>query len=671
MHVKRDMYTVTTYLRDYTNNTAEYTASFTYADPGTTTFMPNAGTFSIYYLGGTFTVDSISISSTETKNAPLLAVTDSKGGYQSNSFQDSWSYLLGTKVGSVVPFWGGSDESTDGLPCLPMVKLLAPKQVLMIPWSNDLRDGLLTNAQSDSNTAKYYDSLVSWGIRVIVGKPFYETSIDLTPQKTFVESGRLGTNIIDTWTPMTWSGSLYTDGIHPADLGGFRIFNAIVASNMVRRYSNQNEYYGAGFNNSASAGIIPVSLGASSIGPSFITQSGSAGVSAVETVAAQLITSGAGASITFNNRSTNANTFSEYVPASGALAFQDDIGSLIPFSVPENNGSTNPYGMGGFFKARPTGSSFPLGMSADATGRGWLLVPQGSSYGSLANRGLLANISTGYAGFQGFTTISTGVVMQLALNPAGGKVLVNDTTSRTAAALQVRSATGPQLSLIYDNADSANFTVSPSGSLGLTGLTGLTITSSALPTGTTSDSVLVETTSSNVATIKKVAQSSISGGSTPTLQQVFNVGGGGSQALTKSDTITGSNTLYIGSPSSNSLSVNITSNAVNINGPMILGSTLVTGGITSCSDADFTVTYGSGPTFGLILPVVTANRTLTLPVSPPTGWHFTIFNRNTSGTFSWGVAVAIQDASGSSISTLANGTVYQLIYDGSHYIKTN
>ena len=81
-----------------------------------------------------------------------------------------------------------------------------------------------------------------------------------------------------------------------------------------------------------------------------------------------------------------------------------------------------------------------------------------------------------------------------------------------AGSLQSYSATKPQLGLLAASGAKAVFRVNTSGSLDISSLTGLTINSGAIPTGTTSDSVLVETTSANVATIKKVAQSSIGGG---------------------------------------------------------------------------------------------------------------------------------------------------------------
>jgi len=116
----------------------------------------------------------------------------------------------------------------------------------------------------------------------------------------------------------------------------------------------------------------------------------------------------------------------------------------------------------------------------------------------------------------GFIETYTGTTGQpLSINPIGGTppVLINTQTNNSNGALQIKNTTA-QLALEYNNIYYAQFTVGSGGSLGLSGLTGLTVNSGAIPTGTTTDSVLVETTASNVATIKKVAQSSITGSST-------------------------------------------------------------------------------------------------------------------------------------------------------------
>jgi hypothetical protein len=128
--------------------------------------------------------------------------------------------------------------------------------------------------------------------------------------------------------------------------------------------------------------------------------------------------------------------------------------------------------------------------------------------GGVTNRGLMAN-STNFI-WGGITDFSTGQFQSVSTSQA-------------------------QFALHFDATHYATLQVNSSGNLDIEHLTGLTINSGALPTGTTTDSVLVETTSANVATVKKVAQSSI-GGSTPTFQQV----------LTAGSTLTGNNTIVLG-----------------------------------------------------------------------------------------------------------------------------
>jgi hypothetical protein len=104
------------------------------------------------------------------------------------------------------------------------------------------------------------------------------------------------------------------------------------------------------------------------------------------------------------------------------------------------------------------------------------------------------------------------------------------------------------------------------------------------------------------------------------------------------------------------------------NGTITVGSPINYISTVTLVDANYT----SNSDYLLILPVVTANRTLTLPTaSSNLGRYMIIMNRNTSGTFSWNFATAIKDGAGNNITTLVNGTVYQIMSDGTNYIKVN
>lgn len=86
----------------------------------------------------------------------------------------------------------------------------------------------------------------------------------------------------------------------------------------------------------------------------------------------------------------------------------------------------------------------------------------------------------------------------------------------------------------------------------------------------------------------------------------------------------------------------------------------------SATDANYTI---SGITKTVKLPVITANRTVTLP-NPATnsGKPLKIWNQNTSA-FSWNVSGTLRDNANAAITTLANNTWYMLESDGSSWLS--
>ncbi len=69
----------------------------------------------------------------------------------------------------------------------------------------------------------------------------------------------------------------------------------------------------------------------------------------------------------------------------------------------------------------------------------------------------------------------------------------------------------------------------------------------------------------------------------------------------------------------------------------------------------------TGSNWGITLPAASYNS----------GLKITVWNQSTSSTLHWIWSPAIYDATGSSITTLANTTVYQLESDGTNWIKVN
>ena len=73
-----------------------------------------------------------------------------------------------------------------------------------------------------------------------------------------------------------------------------------------------------------------------------------------------------------------------------------------------------------------------------------------------------------------------------------------------------------------------------------------------------------------------------------------------------------------------------------------------------------------------VLPVITANRTITLPSATGNAGKSLLFiNANTAG-FAWSfTGTNLKDANGTTVTAFANDTVTTMISDGTNWIKTN
>jgi hypothetical protein len=88
----------------------------------------------------------------------------------------------------------------------------------------------------------------------------------------------------------------------------------------------------------------------------------------------------------------------------------------------------------------------------------------------------------------------------------------------------------------------------------------------------------------------------------------------------------------------------------------------------TATDANYTIARTQSTTK---LPLITANRTLTLPTGVP-GTSIKIWNQSTSLTFNWSfVGTTVKDATGATITTLTNTSWYLLEYDGTNWNKYN
>lgn len=204
--------------------------------------LPNTGVFSFVNLNSdatTLSVDSMSVSSKDLRNNNLLVVGDSKQrAYYAGLFTNRYLYKLGLDIQGVAISAGPGDRSTEMLEHLSNDISRKPKYVLLNAPSNDVRFSVPA-ATSDSNFVQLYNAFTAAGSTVVIGLPMFETSIDLTPQVTFIYNRFPGVPKIDYWSAMKYNPSflLAPDGIHPNASGNDTLYK--VSLNSWKLYGGQ------------------------------------------------------------------------------------------------------------------------------------------------------------------------------------------------------------------------------------------------------------------------------------------------------------------------------------------------------------------------------------------------------------------------------------------------
>lgn len=227
-------------LRNMTTGTTQIDTSYIGGGSG------NTSNFCIWSLGGTFTIDSLAITSTELKYASDLFIGDSKTHMTSASTVDkSYVGLLRTYSKSIVNIGAGGDRTTDILNRMPEALALKPGRAFLAIGSNDIRSGV-SSGTLQTNYANIANQLRTAGVEVIHLLPFYETSIAQLTQRNWILSTFSADSIVDTYTPMTVAGRLNADGIHPNDAGHAAIAAAILQSGKMKEVRPVPPYlYGA------------------------------------------------------------------------------------------------------------------------------------------------------------------------------------------------------------------------------------------------------------------------------------------------------------------------------------------------------------------------------------------------------------------------------------------
>ena len=216
-------YTVT---QTATKGGATSSATFTYNLTGSP-LLPNTAYWSIWPMGGAYTVLSLSVFTATPHHATLMAVGDSKTqGYFQTYFADRWVNRINAaspNYQTVVANGGGGDFTDNVIARLHEIKWLHPARVLLFIGSNDERNGR-TLLQWETNYDYIADQLTKAGITVYHLLQTNETTLNFTAYNNHILQTFPASRIVNAGVI-----SLYSDGIHPDSAGARQIADSVIS----------------------------------------------------------------------------------------------------------------------------------------------------------------------------------------------------------------------------------------------------------------------------------------------------------------------------------------------------------------------------------------------------------------------------------------------------------
>jgi lysophospholipase L1-like esterase len=202
---------------------------------------PNTGHFTIWGQGGTFRINKFSVSNNELKNPNILLLGDSKTmGYGATDFYNTYPGILGRYYSNLAISAGFGDKTSDLLSHLDEIIKIAPRQVVLMIGSNDLRFGI-SDGTFQANYSVITSRLEQAGIQVIHLSPSFEVDLDLTGQYTYITSNY--STVIDIFYKSREAGMLYSDNIHWSNIMNRDVVQALRDSNLLIGAKTDQEYY--------------------------------------------------------------------------------------------------------------------------------------------------------------------------------------------------------------------------------------------------------------------------------------------------------------------------------------------------------------------------------------------------------------------------------------------
>lgn len=230
MVVTRAGFTLTCTCRNVTTSSSTISATSNYSLASSAQpIAPNTGRFCVFSIGGTFTLLSYVVSSTEQRSQKILHIGDSKAvGYCAGSKAARFADIVAGSLGSTIVHAGAGDASAEMLLKLPETLSLYPQIVVLNGLSNDVRYAVASGTYT-ANYASIVSQLVARGIRVVHTTGLKE-GIDQSPLQTYINSNYSAANIIDT---VGTTLNLNVDGIHPSATGHTTYAGLITSSGKI------------------------------------------------------------------------------------------------------------------------------------------------------------------------------------------------------------------------------------------------------------------------------------------------------------------------------------------------------------------------------------------------------------------------------------------------------
>lgn len=693
---------------DLTTSSATVSVTYTFVSGSSATvYAPNTCNYAIYSFSA-IQLQSLTISSPLIKNPTIMIDGDSKTkGYFCTNWSDRLSYLLNANYATCDIYAGGYDRIREHLSYSINDDIrMNGRYVIMNIGSNSVRVG-----EALASIEAQYDSLVQYHIstgatvlHIVMPEDSTHGGVGLTNLKNYIAT-KYASTYIDVWDSLTtYSGGVSNNilqtqydaalnGVHPNSLGNAKTYQAVVAAGLI--FASPTALRTGQQKNTARNFVA--SRDTSYLDPFFLayidslaahTNGGITGLTTNQIIKAT-------SSVTIGNSiMTDNGTGIGINYTTPAYALDVNAGSsksALHISVSGANG-------GGYFV--PTGPGLYFTGNANFNGSNW--IPYGISATIIAPNTYDGG-GTAFYGNVGLTS-GTSYTPNLLMNlfhsgnlVIGGGNSMADNGNR----LQVAGA-------IWNSGN---------------------IISTSLPDKSTllgTDSVLISDASGE---FWKVPSSAVGGGGgSQTLQQVFNVGSGGNQTLTKADTVTAGSGSWkwfgFSQDTTNTAGVDIVANdstrrmipwskfalkladylptynifaangltaaggdSIYLGGTLnqntnisMAGFSLTFGGGTSVltlftsldygysptTDANYTVTDGV-PVYYL-LAAISANRTITLP-SPGTSGRVIVFYNQNAG-FTWSFASTVVFPDGTTLTNLNKNTWYTIMAIAGQWVVT-